>query len=167
MAAAEFTPTRYCPHRWCRRLHLATGVPVLLMLALILVRDAHPWIALAYLAVCAVTGLVISARVHGHTPREEVLATLEPAAVSHPLVVRRGWARLAVTLDAMMFAAATLVVVGDLTWPAGDDSQSLVSSSTLDTVVTFGIGMTVVTLLEMSHRLATRSRDQPDRHGFV
>ncbi len=149
-----YTPTRFCPHRWCRSLHMMMALTAFISLGPVLFRA--PWPVLAFLAI----GLLVGGSVaklawkgksnHDLAVEEAVPRGLGGNGSSHGLVVRAGWAATAVGLDAVF-----LFMGADGAWQDVQGSSYEVPSSTVEALAKLGGGLGVLWFWNFAHRKST------------
>lgn len=123
---APRTPTRSCPHPWCRRAHQVQAVVTVVSLAVFLSGIstvlASTVFALLFVIAACITFAQRSAS--GKTTREKLA---EDAAPVPPVQIRAGWARAAVAHDAITTAfyatVAALIAVGSIDLNSDPDAS--------------------------------------------
>lgn len=162
------TPTRRCPHRYCRLLHAymgAIGTPALLILLVHSIANVIWFIGLGALSAAVLY--------YANGRKSEVTLQMEDIADQHaraafnlPLNIRPGWARTAVTCDAVFALGITSLIVslghmltaGDHTgmdWNRNLNGEPTTTSSmAIATITSLGI----VLFREIAHRMASRPR---------
>lgn len=177
MNKTSHTPTRICPHRWCKPLHIA---PVPFALAVLAFDLWHNWIFLVTTAIGGVLLWLATKSVHyRHQPRsgpvkiEHVMQNLvqSPGPVDlemedaryegtgwRVLEVRKGWARVAVGCDILFLTVIGLVSVALFSNPGA--SGQAASSARLDgsMIISLLVGGLFVWFTTYAHKKATQPR---------
>lgn len=146
-----YTPTRACPHRHCRKVHRFMG---LLGITIVVIESVSYPLLLLGLVVFVVLAISISALTHRRTMKEELLsATMDDLKPTVPLVVRRGWANVAVGLDAFFALNGSGMIYSLLTEPSSYRGTS--GLSTLLAPVGLTVSMALFWFTTYAHRKAT------------
>lgn len=172
-----YVPTRTCPHRWCKTLHL---IPIPFFLAGIAFEMWHNWRYLVLVAVAVVGSVWVPRIVHfKRRPRSG------PVTVAHVvqdlrespsvldlemqdakyagtgwrmLEVRKGWARVAVACDLYLVTVVGLTTVALF----GDTSEGAEYAESMRfdgvTVISFVIGLFLFGFNLYAHKKATQPR---------
>lgn len=177
MKRKPHTPTRTCPHRWCKPLHLAPAPFVLALMAFQL------WNNLAYLVIigsCFLMVWIVPKVIH-YKPRQrngpvtiKMIAedirdspsplTLEMEDAKYAgtgwrmLEVRKAWAMVAVGCDILMAAQVALISTVVFTNP--QEEAQRISAVQLDASVLIGLvlGVLIFGFTLYAHKKATQPR---------
>lgn len=155
MQKKPFKPTRSCPHRFCKPLHFAVILPGLYFLSQALFDSfdndtIHLGNYILLIFIGALTVLVIRLVHKGKTVSE--IHAEDIASNKGYLIVRTGWARIAVIMDAGVVAVCYAGMWYALA--AGSDGTNTVSLfSLLPAISAFVV---TITFLEYAHYKATR-----------
>lgn len=177
MSKKPFHPTRTCPHRWCKSLHLA---PVPFFLASFAFDLWHNWIFLVYLLVAVFGGIWVPRFVHfkrrprsgpmtiGHVVQDlresptSIDLEMEDAKYAgtgwRMLEVRKGWARVAVGCDLFFVLLIGTGAVATFADPAAEASKAASASLDPAMIVGFLIGMALFGFDLYAHKKATQPR---------
>lgn len=177
MKEKPYTPTRRCPHQWCKPLHLAPGPFALAAVAFDL---WHNWLFLLPFALGSIGMWWLSKALHikprqrtGPVKISDVVQDIKeaPSPVElemedalyegtgwRVLEVHKGWARVAVGCDLLLAAMIGLLVTEMFSDPAAAAQRS--SSVTLDASTFVGIGVALLFMGFMiyAHKKATQPR---------
>src|SRR5690349_4192846 len=107
-----YTPTKACPHRWCRPAHRLLGVGGLFIIAGMLYRQT---VLGALVIVMSVLSVALYATLTKRSVGDTLLADLQPTV---PLTVRQGWATTAVVIDWVLVITVPSSILGIATGPA-------------------------------------------------
>jgi hypothetical protein len=177
MNKEPYVPTRTCPHRWCKPLHLA---PLPFCLAIFAFDIWHNWIFLVT-AVVSVTAVTWVQKMIHYTPRprsgpidikdvvKEIAAAPSPMDLEmqdakyagtgwRMLEVRKGWARAAIGCDLVLAAVVGLTATAMFSDPQETGRQSAAAS--LDGAMLIGLLIAVAFFGFMiyAHKKATQPR---------
>lgn len=153
-----FTPTRRCPHRWCRRVHTLTA-----SLCLAVLGPALFHASVLYIVFMVITMLVVFQVVRlAWKGKSLVDMAMEDAAAqgsgsqgnmsSRFLVVRPVWARIALVMDFVGLFNVVAILAGDIHNHGADHSTPTTSASAL---ITIGVTAVICWFWEFAHRKAT------------
>ncbi|MFF1712195.1 hypothetical protein [Streptomyces sp. NPDC058268] len=110
-----YAPTKGCPHRWCRSLHILTSVVGLAAASQLFLQGVA---AIAFAVMTLVLGLLVTLRIHGASSVAQVIAEEQtPVADGR---IDSHWARIAVCMD-MALAATLIVLTIDAVAPGGTE----------------------------------------------
>jgi heme/copper-type cytochrome/quinol oxidase subunit 2 len=176
-----YKPTRMCPHRWCKPLHLALTPFALAVIAFDL---WHNWLWLLSFAVCGTVGHWVTKAIHFRRRRthgttspsvKDVVADLKESPTPldlemedamyegtgwRTLEVRRGWATAAVTMDVFWVLLVGLVctsMFADYATQALRSSQGPLAHGSVS-VVGFLTGVSLMGFTVYAHKKATQPR---------
>lgn len=107
------SPTRGCPHRWCRNVHILTSVAGLAAVSQLFFEGVS---AVVFGVMVAILGLLITLRVSRHSSVTQMLAE-EQTPISSDRIDPR-WARIALGTD-IGLATALMAVTIDAVVPGG------------------------------------------------
>ncbi len=177
MNSSPYTPTRACPHRLCKPLHL---VPLPFMLAIFAFDLWHNWVFLVTFLFGVFLAAWLPRVIHfkrrhraGPVTVKDVVQDLKDSPTEFDLAmqdsryegtgwrvleVRRGWAVAAVTCDAILVfivGATSVQVFRDL-----DEASRVAESAGLDAAMALGLVITVVFFgfSMYAHKKATQPR---------
>jgi hypothetical protein len=172
-----YVPTRTCPHRWCKPLHLA---PVPFALALIAFDLWHNWRALLMFSFFVFAGVWMPKIVHfKRTPRsrpataQELIEDLRtsPSALDlemqdaryegtgwRMLEVRKGWARAAVGCDLIIVTLCGLAITAMVTNPGEAAKEAESMRMDLSVVISVVAGAAFLFFNLYAHKKATQPR---------
>jgi len=177
MSKKPFYPTRTCPHRWCRNLHLA---PVPFCLALVAFDLWHNWIYLVLLVMSILMTSLINKMVHFRRQQRSTPTTIQhviqdlresPGPLDlemedtkyagtgwRTLEVRKGWACVAIGCDIVFAALMGLATTAIFAHPAEGAKEA--SSTTLDggMLVSLIVGGAFIGFSLYAHKKATQPR---------
>lgn len=146
-----YSPTKGCPHRWCRSTHILTSVTGMAAASQLFLQGVA---AVAFGAMTLALGLLVTLRIHGASSVTQILAE-EQTPISRDRIDQR-WARGAVCMDIGL--AVTLVVLAiDAMMPGGTElAQTL--GLTADAGFPWGIpiGILAAVVNPAVHRRAGR-----------
>jgi hypothetical protein len=172
-----YHPTRTCPHRWCKPLHLA---PAPFFLASFAFDLWHNWVFLVYLFMAILGGTWVTRFVHfkrqprsGPVTVAHVVQDLResPTALDlemedakyegtgwRMLEVRKGWARVAVACDALIVLLVGAGAMSTFADPAAEAKHA--ASATIDAPMVIGllVGMAFFGFDLYAHKKATQPR---------
>lgn len=171
-----YTPTRTCPHRWCKALHLA---PAPFMLAVIAFDMWHSWKTLVILIAGGVAGVYLPKLIH-YKPRprstpatfkeviEDVRSSPGPIDLEiqdmkyagtgwRMLEVHKGWARVAVGCDLFIMALIGIAATAMVTDPAGQARRADEPLGWMS-VISLVIGIAFFGFSLYAHKKATQPR---------
>lgn len=173
---APYVPTRTCPHRWCKPLHL---IPLPFALAVIAFDLWHNWLFLLVLAAGIAMSVVVPKLIHYKPRPRSAPATLKdvvedirqsPSAFDlemqdalyegtgwRSLEVRKGWARVAVACDALLVALIGLSVTVIFAAPQ-EAAQSASRDPDVASWVSLLIGAAFFGFSLYAHKKATQPR---------
>lgn len=157
MNKKPYSPTRRCPHRWCRKVHLMTSATALILLGPMLFRAG--WLYLVFFALSVlVLAQVIKVAWKGKSMIDMALedAVAEGSGSdgnmsSRHLVVRPVWANVALGMDLLALMNASASVWLDV---RGSEDYSAPTTSTQALTVLVVLGL-FVWFWEFAHRKAT------------
>lgn len=177
MNRKPYTPTRTCPHHWCKPLHLAPAPFGLAVVAFNL------WHSLSYLVVLASGILMVwwIPRLVHYRPRprtttptvREVIDDIRtaPTAVDlemedakyegtgwRMLEVRKGWARAAVAMDVIVLTGAGVACTAIFVNPAKAAEETAVVTLDAEFLITTTITGALFWFLFYAHKKATQPR---------
>lgn len=177
MNRKPYTPTRTCPHRWCKPVHLA---PIPFGLAVFAFDLWHNWQAIIMVVVMASGGYWLPRIVHYRRTHRSKPATVRdivddirssPTAIQlemedlkyagtgwRTLHVRKGWARVAVGCDILL--AAIVGIGASATFSNPVAAAASAESKTFDAGAIVGaiIALSFVAFLLWAHKKATQPR---------
>lgn len=150
-------PTRICPHRFCKSLHLASGLVALIVLILLIVHGTDGaslgqasgfWL---FLAITGFIGYGVSRVVTGRSPGQ--LAKLDRADRLRGvvLVVRPAWAAIAAGLDALLLAGMSGLGATLLATPG-----VVISSPAQASPIGLGVAIGICALQDFAHMMAVK-----------
>lgn len=145
---SSFRPTRICPHRLCRPLHLISGTGGLLVISA--VASVSPWI----LGTCAV-GVLFSIGVYQLIHRQSMVDTVREEVEETVIVTQRPhWARAAAAVDALWAVFILTMLAGLLNGRSSGGWEEPPTAASL--LVSVAIGVVLMLLTEVLHRRAAR-----------
>lgn len=172
-----FVPTRTCPHRWCKPLHLA---PIPFAVAAMAFQVWNNWIYLLFIGIGILMSVLLPKLIH-YRPRprtapvtiKDVVEDIKssPSALDlelqdakyagtgwRMLEVRKGWARTAVACDMIFLAAVGLLCTAIFTDPT--EAAQVRSKTTLDAASVYGclVGAAFFGFQLYAHKKATTPR---------
>jgi hypothetical protein len=148
----HYTPTRLCPHRYCRIMHGAMAASVVLLLCS---STSIGLSGLVWLVVSCVAAYVLIRLVNG----KGVTGLLaEEAETRGTLIARPGWARAALAWDGVFFASGLFVAYWQLRGVKPASTPALTAGGL--TELAFAAALTLFG--PFAHLLATR-RARPSR----
>lgn len=153
-----YSPTKRCPHRWCRPVHRLSGA-----LALAALGPALFHAGILYLIFFAISVLVIMQVIKLAWKGKSMMDVAMDDAVgegagsdgnmsSRFLVVRPVWARIAVGMDILSAVNICMILWADLQRGHADHSTPTSSAEALIVLALVGV---VVWIWEVAHRKAT------------
>lgn len=177
MNKKPYTPTRTCPHRWCKALHFA---PLPFFLASFAFDLWHNWVFLVYLVVGIVGGVWVPRIVHfKRRPRSGpvtigyVVQDLResPTALDlemedakyegtgwRMLEVRKCWARAAVACDMVFVLLIGIGAVATFTNPAAEAKRAAETRVDGPMLISILVGMVFFGFDIYAHKKATQPR---------
>ncbi|MGA5598482.1 hypothetical protein ACPCSE_30030 [Streptomyces cellulosae] len=152
MSERQHTPTRLCPHRWCRPVHtLLTVVAVALLAPLVF----HSIVVALALPALGLISYAILRAVRGRTLTElaaEDVATRHSTSSAPHLVYRPGWARIAIAGDLFFLLLAATALPAVLLDSPGEAERVALEVGDISSLVT-AVAFAVFT--QYAHRKAT------------
>lgn len=143
-----YTPTKACPHRWCRPAHRVLGAAGLLIMAGLLYKQTALG---ALILVMCVLSVALYATATKRSMGDTMLEDLTPVT---PLTVRQGWATTAVVIDWVLVIGVPSSILSVATQPSNRTSLPMTSAGGL---VVFVVGCVAFTVFHrLAHWLATR-----------
>lgn len=153
-----FTPTRRCPHRWCKHTHTLMGAMALAVLGPALFHAG--WLYLVFMTLSMLV-VVQAIRIAWKGKSLTDLALDDAAAEGSGsagnmstrfLVVRPVWARIALAMDFLGLLNITSILIADLARGHADHSVPTASGEAL---LSLGLTGLIVWFWEFAHRKAT------------
>lgn len=145
-----FTPTKACPHRWCRPAHNIISVTGLLIIAGLLYKQTAVAALVLVMCVLATAAYAILTK---RNMGEAMLDTVDLAPIT-PLTVRQGWATTAVVIDWVVVGGGSSSILSIATAPTSRGTLPARSAAELIFVIAGGVGLVV--FHRLAHYLATR-----------
>jgi hypothetical protein len=164
-----YSPTRRCPHRWCRKVHSMTSLAVLVLTGPMLFHAG--WLYLLFFAlVMAVLTQVIKIAWKGKSMMDVAMEDAVAAGAgsdgnmsSRHLIVRPVWANIAIGMDLLGLmnaaSAAWIDVHGHADYSA--------PTSSAEALTVLGIVAALVWFWEFAHRKATEPATPVRLPSFV
>lgn len=150
-----YRPTRLCPHRLCRPLHLIAGIGGLL--AITAMASVSLWI-LGSFAVGILFSFGVYHLVHGQSMVNTVLEEVQGTAV---VIQRPFWARAAVAVDALWAVATLMLLVSVLTDRSSSELEA--TPSPVGLLGSIAVGVFLMGLTEVLHRRGARVEVRKER----
>ena len=146
---STFKPTRSCPHRLCRPMHLAlAGLGVVVVVQLMF----HGIASVLFVAALMVLGFGALRLLSGKTLTEEILEEAAEVAAGVELIVRPVWAAIAVGFDVLYVCSAALLIGMLFTQP----TESMVPGASTGAFIVVGVSVGLQVFAQFAHRQATR-----------
>ena len=154
------TPTRICPHRWCKPLHLTMAGLGIITLIVMLTRGSGGasmgdvstfWFVAIIAGVC---GYAVSRIVLGQSSTQLAKLDRLDRLRGIVLVARPVWAAIAAATDVLNVGIITLAGAMALAGQSGPQDMSGVTQSVLLTALFIALGMQG--FRDFAHRMATR-----------
>lgn len=177
MTKEPYMPTRTCPHRWCKPLHMA---PAPFAIAIMAFDLWHNWVFLVMFASVVIATWWLPRIIH-FKPRprskpatvKEIVQDLResPTALDlemqdvhyagtgwRMLEVRKGWARVAVACDIILVTVTGLAAVAIFSNPT--EAGESASEAALDTsmLIAFAVAIAFFGFAMYAHKKATQPR---------
>lgn len=148
----KHVPTRLCPHRWCRHVHMLFAAVGLVALAPLIF---HSLIVFAGVAITGFIGYAVARAVRGRSltqlSAEEVAARHGNARTPH-LIVRPGWARAAIACDFVFLFSVTSLAFSVFRNPSGEADRAAAGMGDITGLI---VGTAFLAFTEYAHRKAT------------
>lgn len=148
-AKPAFRPTRMCPHRLCKPVHIALAVVGLCFASQIMFQSLA---GALFLAILGVIGLKVARLIHGKSLHQQVLDEAVTAASETVLLVRQGWANVAVGCDLLFLLLGSLAVAQLFRDTGGVNVPALDAAGML----ALAVAIAIPAFSEFAHRQATR-----------
>lgn len=161
MPQRPYTPTRMCPHAWCRTAHLAFGPIVVFCFIIILASSVISWLELGLGALCVPVVIYMAT---GRSYRAFLHVGL--AHSRDRVMVRAKWARTAIGMDIALLVVwyAALVALVAVTFSTPPDAQVAAPLSIPEFFAIFGPALAVVGFWIFAHWRAgvLTAREDPE-----
>lgn len=144
-----FRPTRMCPHRLCKPIHLGLAVVGLCFIGQIIFESL---VGALFIVILGVIGFKIARLIHGKSLHQQVLDDAVTAASETVLLVRQGWANVAAGCDLLFLIVGSLSVAElfrgaeGVEMPAPDAAGMFI----------LAVAIAIPAFSEFAHRQATR-----------
>ncbi|OKI16541.1 hypothetical protein [Streptomyces sp. CB03911] len=140
------TPTKACPHRWCRPAHrTATALGGI---AVVAIAVRQPWFLTILVALTVLT-MATYAVITRKSMLDVATEDLPPII---PLMVRPGWANAAVSIDLLFLLTTPVMVLAVAQSQPGTYAADVAADGPIPILITVAVGV----FHQLAHHFATR-----------
>lgn len=149
MTSKAFRPTRMCPHRLCKPVHIGLAVVGLCFISQVMFKSL---VGALLIAILGVIGFKVARLIHGKTLQQQILDDAVTTASETVLLVRHGWANVAAGCDVLFLIVGSLAVAQLFQGAEGVELPAPDAAG----LFALGVAIAIPAFSEFAHRQATR-----------